>query len=84
MELDNSLSDPRVQTTLTALVTNIIPNELKQLLPGSLLDPTSLRAQQAVSKLRHLAYRAILENIDPQTLNANGGIRGLLGYGGPF
>jgi arylsulfatase A-like enzyme len=84
MELDNSLSDPRVQTTLTALVTNIIPNELQQLLPGSLLDPTSLRAQQAVSKARHLAYRAILENIDPQTLNANGGIRGLLGYGGPF
>jgi hypothetical protein len=78
MELDNKLTDPRVQPTLTSLVNNIIPNELKQPLPPS------LRAQQLGSKAAHLIYRAIIENLDPQSLNANGGIRGLLGYGGPF
>jgi uncharacterized sulfatase len=78
MELVNTPSDPRAQQTLTALVNNIIPNELQQPLPGS------LRLQQLGSKAAHLIYRAILENIDPQTLNANGGIRELLGYGGQF
>jgi arylsulfatase A-like enzyme len=78
MELDNTLMDPRVQPTLTSLVNNIIPNELQQPLPPS------LRLQQLESKAAHLVYRAILENIDPQTLGSNGGIRGLLGYGGPF
>jgi arylsulfatase A-like enzyme len=77
MELDNTLMDPRVQPTLTSLVNNIIPNELQQPLPPS------LRLQQLESKAAHLVYRAILENLDPQTLGANGGIRGLLGYGGP-
>ena len=84
LELDNSLGDPRLQPTLTALETDIIPNELQQPLPGNPLDPTSLRGQQLISKARHLAYRAIVENIDPQTLGSNGGITGLLGYGGPF
>jgi len=84
LELDNKLTDPRVQPTLTALVTDIIPNELQQPLPGNPLDPTSLRAQQLASKLAHLLYRDILEYMDSPTLAANGGIRGLLGYGGPF
>lgn len=84
LELDNSLGDPRLQPTVTELLTNIIPNELQQLLPGSLSDPTSLRAQQASSKVAALAYRAIFDNINPQELNANGGIRELLGYGGQF
>jgi uncharacterized sulfatase len=77
MELDNSLSDPRVQPTLTALVTNIIPNELQQTLPGT------LAAEQAVSKARHLAYRAILENFNPQS-SGNPPLADILGYGGPF
>jgi arylsulfatase A-like enzyme len=84
MELDNDFTDPRAQQTLTALVNNIIPNELQQPLPGSLLDPTSLRAQQVDSKVAHLVYRRIIENLNPQDLSANGGITGLLGYGGPF
>ncbi|HEY4046316.1 MAG TPA: sulfatase-like hydrolase/transferase [Acidobacteriaceae bacterium] len=78
MELINTLDDPRAQQTLAALLNNIIPNELQQPLPPR------LRLQQLGSKAAHLIYRAILENIDPQTLNANGGIRGLLGYGGEF
>jgi uncharacterized sulfatase len=77
MELDNSLSDPRVQPTLTALVTNIIPHELQQTLPGT------LAAEQAVSKARHLAYRAILENFNPQS-SGNPPLADILGYGGPF
>jgi arylsulfatase A-like enzyme len=78
MELINTPDDPRAQQTLAALLNNIIPNELQQPLPPR------LRLQQLGSKAAHLIYRAILENIDPQTLNANGGIRGLLGYGGEF
>jgi len=78
MELVNKLTDPRVQPTLTALVNNIIPNELQQPLPPS------LRTQQLESKAAHLVYRAIIENINPQDLAANRGIMGLLGYGGPF
>ncbi|HEY4050876.1 MAG TPA: hypothetical protein VGM27_28755, partial [Acidobacteriaceae bacterium] len=78
MELINTPDDPRAQQTLAVLLNNIIPNELQQPLPPR------LRLQQLGSKAAHLIYRAILENIDPQTLNANGGIRGLLGYGGEF
>ena len=78
MELINTPDDPRAQQTLAALLNNIIPNELQQPLPPR------LRLQQVGSKAAHLIYRAILENINPQTLGANGGIRGLLGYGGEF
>jgi arylsulfatase A-like enzyme len=78
MELVNNLMDPRVPPTLTALVNNIIPNELQQPLPPS------LRTQQLESKAAHLVYRAIIENLNPQDMAANGGITGLLGYGGPF
>jgi arylsulfatase A-like enzyme len=78
MELVNTPGDPRAAQTLDSLVNNIIPNELQQPLPPS------LRLQQLESKAAHLVYRAIVENLDSQTLNANGGIRGILGYGGPF
>jgi arylsulfatase A-like enzyme len=78
MELENSPGDPRAQQTLTSLVNDIIPNDLQQPLPPS------LRVQQLESKAAHLAYRAIVENMDSSTLKANGGIRGILGYGGEF
>jgi hypothetical protein len=83
MELNNSLSDPRLVPTLTTLVNSIIPNELQQPLPGNAADPTTLRGQQVISKARHLAYREILENINPQD-SGQPPLSELLGYGGPF
>ena len=78
MELDNTPGDPRAQQTLNSLVNDIIPNDLQQPLPPS------LRTQQLESKAAHLVYRAIVENMDSSTLKDNGGIRGILGYGGEF
>jgi arylsulfatase A-like enzyme len=78
LELDNKLSDPRVTPTLTALINDIIPNDLQQPLPPP------LRAQQLGSKAAHLIYRAIVENLNPSDLAANGGIAGILGYGAEF
>jgi hypothetical protein len=78
MELENTPRDPRAAQTLASLVSDIIPNQLQQPLPPS------LRLQQFESKVAHLIYRAIVENIDSHTLDANGGIRGILGYGGEF
>ena len=78
MELDNKPGDPRAQQTLDSLVNDIIPNDLQQPLPPS------LRTQQLESKAAHLVYRAIVENMDSSTLKENGGIRGILGYGGEF
>ena len=83
MELNNSLSDPRLVPTLTTLVNSIIPNELQQPLPWNATDPTTLRGQQVISKARHLAYREITENINPQD-SGNPPLSELLGYGGPF
>jgi arylsulfatase A-like enzyme len=78
MELENTPRDPRADQTLASLVSDIIPNQLQQPLPPS------LRLQQFESKVAHLIYRAIVENMDSHTLDANGGIRGILGYGGEF
>jgi arylsulfatase A-like enzyme len=78
MELENTPGDPRAAQTLASLVSDIIPNQLQQPLPPS------LRLQQFESKVAHLIYRAIVENMDSHTFDANGGIRGILGYGGEF
>lgn len=78
MELENNQTDPRAQQTLDWLLNDIIPNELQQPLPPN------LRLQQLRSKAAHLAYRRIVENFDNSQLKENGGIQGILGYGGVF
>jgi hypothetical protein len=77
MEMINTPSDPRAASTLQALRQTIIPNELQALLPPRLLPA------QLESKLRHLAFRALIEN-KPEATWEEGGLLSLLGYGGAF
>jgi arylsulfatase A-like enzyme len=78
MELQNTASsDPRAAQMYQLLLNRIIPNELQQLLPPSLLP------YQQLSKIAHLAYRFVLENI-PQSVVEGEGLSNLLAYGADF
>jgi uncharacterized sulfatase len=83
LELDNRPNDYRAGQGYEELMQNLIPNELAQHLPGSPLDPNSLRAQQIKSEIAHVVYRDLIKNL-PESVWENGGLRTQLGYGGPF
>jgi hypothetical protein len=78
LELDDTApSDSRVNDMEQELLQNIIPNELRQQLPGT------LRRQQEASKIAHLAYRELVA-LQPSGFWKNGGLRTFLGYGEEF
>ena len=77
LELDNMPDDPRAQAGLQSLLSNIIPNELQQDLPGA------LRLQQIKSEIAHLAFRALIDHF-PESVWAGDGLRTILGYGAEF
>jgi len=83
LELNNRPNDPRAEQGYEQLVQNLIPNELAQPLPGSPLDPNSLRSEQIKSEIAHLVFRDIIKNV-PESVWQNGGLMTMLGYGGPF
>jgi len=83
LELDNRPNDYRAAQGYQELMQSLIPNELAQPLPGSPLDPNSLRAQQIKSEIAHLVFRDLIKNL-PESVWENGGLRTQLGYGGPF
>jgi|UPI00068ED8C4 arylsulfatase A-like enzyme len=83
LELDNRPNDYKAQKGYDELMQNLIPNELAQPLPGSPLDPSSLRAQQIKSEIAHILFRDIIKNL-PESVWQNGGLMSVLGYGGPF
>ena len=80
LELDNTAqSDPRVTKMYHHLLNNIIPNELQALLPPPLF------LEQEKSKLAHLAYRALIDNLPLEVYKAQGqGLTNILGYGADF
>ena len=84
LELISNPKDPRAKMEYDALVDNYIPNELAAPLPGNPLDPNSLRSQQLKSEAAHLAYRDFIKHQPDSTWTTGGGLRKLLGYGGPF
>ena len=83
LELFSDPDDPRAAQGYEALVHNYIPNELAAHLPGSPLDPNSLRFHQIKQEAAHLAFRDLIEHEQPSTWQ-NGGLRTLLGLGGDF
>jgi uncharacterized sulfatase len=82
LELNGNPNDPRAEQGYEALIQNYLPNELAAPLPGNPLDPNSLRFQQIKSEIAH-AFRDLIENELDSTWQS-GGLRTLLGYGGPF
>jgi arylsulfatase A-like enzyme len=83
LELDNRPNDNRATQGYDELTQNLIPNELQQHLPGSPLDPNSLRSQQIKSEIAHIAFRDLIKNY-PESVWEGDGLRTILGYGGPF
>ena len=85
LELISNPNDPRAKMEYDALVSNYIPNELAAPLPGSPLDPNSLRFQQLKSEAAHLLYRDFIKDQpNPTWQPGGGGLRKFLGYGGQF
>ena len=84
LELISNPDDPRAKMEYDALVDNYIPNELAAPLPGDPLDPNSLRFQQLKSEAENLAWRDFIKHEPDSTWTTGGGLRKLLGYGGPF
>jgi arylsulfatase A-like enzyme len=80
LELHNTASsDPRVAGLYRQLLNNIIPQELQALLPPPLF------LEQEKSKLAHLAYRALIDNLPLELFKAKGqGLTTILGYGADF
>ncbi len=80
LELDNTAhSDPRVAKMYHHLLNNIISQELQALLPSPLL------LEQEESKLAHLAYRALIDNLALEVYQAKEqGLTNILGYGADF
>lgn len=83
LELDNRPNDYHAEQGYEELINNLIPNELQQHLPGSPLDPSSLRAEQIKSEIAHIAFRDVIKNV-PESVWEGDGLRTVLGYGGPF
>ena len=77
LELDNMPDDPRAHAGLQALLSDIIPNELQQHLPGA------LRFQQIKSEIAHLVFRELI-NLFPESVWQGDGLRTILGYGAEF
>jgi arylsulfatase A-like enzyme len=77
LELNNKPRDPRAKQGYDELTQNLIPNELQQILPGS------LATEQLKSKVAHIAFRDLVKNL-PESVWEGGGLRTELGYGGPF
>ena len=78
LELMNTAdSDPRSASMFQTLLNDLIPNELQAPLPGE------LRLEQIKSKIAHLVYRAVIENIPSGDFQA-GALRSILGYGAEF
>ncbi|RZU40586.1 sulfatase-like hydrolase/transferase [Edaphobacter modestus] len=77
LELDNKPNDNRAEGGYNELTQNLIPNELQQILPGS------LAAEQEKSKIAHIAFRDLMKNL-PESVWEGDGLRTQLGYGGPF
>jgi len=85
LELISDPHNPQAKKDYDALVSNFIPNELAAPLPGSPLDPNSLRFQQLKSEAAHLLYRDFIKNQpNPTWQPGGGGLRKFLGYGGQF
>jgi uncharacterized sulfatase len=84
LELDSRPQDYRAEQGYDQIVQNYIPNELAQPLPGSPLDPNSLRAQQIKSEIAHVLFRDLIKNQPDSTWQTGNGLFKLLGYGGPF
>lgn len=80
LELDNTAqSDPRAAKMYHHLLNHIIAHELQALLPPPLL------IEQEKSKLAHLAYRALIDNLPLEVFQAKGqGLTNILGYGADF
>lgn len=80
LELTNTAqSDPRATEMLQLLLSEIIPNELQQLLP----PPLTLAQEEA--KIAHLAYRALVYDLpQQQTFTKPDALGDLLGYGRDF
>jgi uncharacterized sulfatase len=84
LEINSNPNDPRAEQGYDALVNNYLPNELAAHLPGSPLDPNSLRFQQIKSEIAHVAFRDLIKNQPQSTWRTGGGLRQLLGFGGQF
>jgi uncharacterized sulfatase len=85
LELISDPDDPQAKKDYNALVTNFIPNELAAPLPGSPLDPNSLRFQQLKAEAAHLLFRDLIKDQpNPTWQPGGGGLRKFLGYGGQF
>ncbi len=80
LELDNTAqSDPRVTGLYHHLLNKIVPQELQAILPPPLL------LEQEKSKLAHLAYRALIDNLPLELYKAKEqGLTNILGYGADF
>jgi uncharacterized sulfatase len=77
LELDSRPDDPRVGGMVNELLNNLVPNELQQVLPGS------LKSVQQQEKIAHLIYRELIA-LYPAQVWQNGGLQTLLGYGVEF
>ena len=77
LELDSNPNDPRVNDLYDNLIHNIVPNELRERLPGR------LGVQQALSKRAHLIWAEFIALQQPSTLQ-RGDLHKLLGFGWEF
>jgi hypothetical protein len=78
LELENTATDnPRAAQLYRFLLNEIIPNELQQLLPPSLLP------YQELAKIAHLAFSAFIKNL-PLSVFQGQGLAETLGYGADF
>jgi uncharacterized sulfatase len=85
LELISDPDDPQAKKGYNALVNNFIPNELAAPLPGSPLDPNSLRFQQLKAEAAHLLFRDFIKDQpNPTWQPGGGGLRKFFGYGGQF
>ena len=79
LELTNTAqSDPRAHQMYQLLVSEIIPNELQQLLPAPLF------LSQEVAKIEHLAFRALIYDLPEGGFQTPNLLGDLLGYGRDF
>ncbi len=78
LELENTATDnARAAQLYRLLLSEIIPNELQQLLPPSLVP------YQQLAKIAHLAFSAFIANL-PLSVFQGQGLADTLGYGTDF